>query len=420
MIRKYFLLVSILLLLTLLGTAAICNQCGITPTTEITTTAEANVTSAGENSTTETVSDTTQAQETTEQTTAGEDGTATKPTVNIDRIYGPVKEGNLCIQRFKANIAGSPKPTIKWNHDDSNSAFGKDVAQVNLKSGEEFELKVTVSNSAGSASATVHVKYELPTQPTETTQTVSFTFDPKSGPGGTDVKLNLSEPITFSATVYYNSQELPKSVSADSKTFTVTIPVGAGSDYFKIFYDGKSIQAAEQFTVPIAYNKSMPVVGGTVASNGQVEGPSVYVGDTNTNLFCLGFVSFNITELKGGIISHAVLSFDNRQVAGDPSFFGPLYANSLYWGTKQINLSDISSQGTIIPSIFEGGGTPSNSQDNSLNYSVEPFLQNAINAGQESFQVRIQFTGNITDNDSVDDGWLFYTENISLVVSTVN
>ena len=69
----------------------------------------------------------------------------------------------------------------------------------------------------------------------------------------------------------------------------MTIPAGAGSGYFKIFYDGNSIQAAEQFTVPIAYNKIIPALGATVASNGQIEG-QVYVGDTATNLFCLGFV----------------------------------------------------------------------------------------------------------------------------------
>ena len=231
------------------------------------------------------------------------------------------------------------------------------MAQVNLKSGEEFDLKVTVTNSAGSASATIHIKYDLPAQPTETTQTVSFTFDPKSGPAGTEVKLNLSASIDSPVETYYNGQKLSwyiftKTASPDGKTLTETIPVGASSGYFELKYDGKSIKAAEQFTVPIAYNKSMPATGGTVAINGQAEGHSVYVGDTKTNLFCLGFVNFDIKELKGGIISHAVLSFTNRQVVGDPTFYGPLYANSLYWGTKQISLSDISSQGTIIPSIL--------------------------------------------------------------------
>ena len=111
------------------------------------------------------------------ETTASEDG-ATKPTVDIDRIYGPVMEGDICVQRFKAKVTGSPKPTIKWNHDDSNGALGKDVAQVNLKAGEEFDLKVTANNSAGSATATRHVKYEC-TQTTTTTvpPTVSFTAD---------------------------------------------------------------------------------------------------------------------------------------------------------------------------------------------------------------------------------------------------
>ena len=128
-----------------------------------------------EATTQETTTEESKSEESKEETSEGE---ITKPTVDIDRIYGPVMEGDICVQRFKAKVTGSPKPTIKWNHDDSNGALGKDVAQVNLKAGEEFDLKVTVNNSAGSATATRHVKYEC-TQTTTTTvpPTVSFTAD---------------------------------------------------------------------------------------------------------------------------------------------------------------------------------------------------------------------------------------------------
>ncbi len=68
--NKLFPLISILILLSLFGTAAICNQCTITPTTET------KVTAAGESNTTETVSETTQAQETTEETTSSETQTS--------------------------------------------------------------------------------------------------------------------------------------------------------------------------------------------------------------------------------------------------------------------------------------------------------------------------------------------------------
>jgi len=80
---------------------------------------------------------------------------------------------------------------------------------------------------------------------------IDFTFEPKSGPEGTNVDLILSEKITTSATVHFNGLILPKKISSDGKTFTVTIPVGSSTGPFAIEYDGKSVQSAEPFTVTL-------------------------------------------------------------------------------------------------------------------------------------------------------------------------
>ena len=87
----------------------------------------------------------------------------------------------------------------------------------------------------------------------------------------------------------------------------------------------------------------------------------------------------------------------------------------LYTGGKRpINQSDLTSQGVIIPYDL-GEAIPSNYNTHDfICYGVEQFLQNAIDSGQERFQVRIQFTGNITDNDGQADGWRFEQENTSL------
>jgi hypothetical protein len=88
---------------------------------------------------------------------------------------------------------------------------------------------------------------------------ISFVFNPKSGPAGTKVTLSLSAPVPSSAKVYYNGQLKQTSISSDGKTLTITISAGDSSGYFKVEYDGKSMQAAEQFTVTATPN-NLPTI----------------------------------------------------------------------------------------------------------------------------------------------------------------
>ena len=76
--KKLYILITLLITVIIFSTAAICNQCSITPTTET------KVTAAGQSDTTETASKTTQAQETTKETNASE-GSQSSPA----RYYHP-------------------------------------------------------------------------------------------------------------------------------------------------------------------------------------------------------------------------------------------------------------------------------------------------------------------------------------------
>ena len=60
-------------------------------------------------------------------------------------IYGPVIENGYCVYRVKVNITGDYK-VIRWNKDDSNGAWGPDVAQINIPPGDSFDLKVYIDN----------------------------------------------------------------------------------------------------------------------------------------------------------------------------------------------------------------------------------------------------------------------------------
>jgi len=79
------------------------------------------------------------------------------PMVTLEKIYGPEKVGDLTVYRYRAVVTGTPEPEVVFNKDDSKSTWGKYIAQVNLKVGETFTLKVVVTNSEGSAEADVYI-----------------------------------------------------------------------------------------------------------------------------------------------------------------------------------------------------------------------------------------------------------------------
>ena len=89
-----------------------------------------------------------------------EEELAIAPTVVLEKIFGPEQIGDLCVYRYKAVVTGIPEPSINFNHDDSDSAWGREIAQINLNAGETFTLKVTVENIEGTAEASVDLVNE--------------------------------------------------------------------------------------------------------------------------------------------------------------------------------------------------------------------------------------------------------------------
>jgi hypothetical protein len=73
------------------------------------------------------------------------------PTLKINIYEGPViiQDSDMCYYRVEAIVTGNPFPSVKFSKDDSNGAWGKYKAQVNLKNGEIYNLTVSAINSAG-------------------------------------------------------------------------------------------------------------------------------------------------------------------------------------------------------------------------------------------------------------------------------
>jgi hypothetical protein len=103
-------------------------------------------------------SSTTTVIETIETTT--EDISKNLPTLKLFVYEGPViVESDICYYRVEAIVTGNPAPIIKFSKDDSNGAWGKNKAQVNLKNGESYDLVVTAVNSVGEVVAHVELAW---------------------------------------------------------------------------------------------------------------------------------------------------------------------------------------------------------------------------------------------------------------------
>jgi len=83
------------------------------------------------------------------------------PTVNLTVVMGPnlSEADNVCFYRVQAETTGLPEPKIEWSKDDSKGAWGKDTAQVNLTEGQSYTLTCTVTNTEGTAQASITLEW---------------------------------------------------------------------------------------------------------------------------------------------------------------------------------------------------------------------------------------------------------------------
>jgi hypothetical protein len=76
----------------------------------------------------------------------------------------------------------------------------------------------------------------------------TFTFTPREARWGQKVDIQVPFPAEL-ATVYLNGMPLPKKVSGDGRTVTVTIPTATKSGYIELERDGARVRAEEQILI---------------------------------------------------------------------------------------------------------------------------------------------------------------------------
>jgi len=162
--KKIFITLSILILISLFGVAAVCNLCGTdTEATATDTTSEEETTAAGAttatDATTATTAGSTSTTDTAADTTAGE---PEAPTIKLSIYEGPTyaEDSGVCYYRIKAAITGNPTPNVKFSKDDSGGTLSKTKCQVNINNpGDTYTLTAVAINSVDEASDTLELSW---------------------------------------------------------------------------------------------------------------------------------------------------------------------------------------------------------------------------------------------------------------------
>jgi hypothetical protein len=148
-----------------------------------------------------------------------------------------------------------------------------------------------------------------------------------------------------------------------------------------------------------------------------LQGGPIKVGDSGeegngylVNQAIRGFISFDISQLLSleSAVKEASINFNKWEKSGEPfENFGHLYITRVSWGKDNLVSNDFNLGGYPLCSIYGEGNIICNSEDLKIQ------LQDAINSGEERFQVRLHFA-ELSDGDNISDLLIFEQSKIIL------
>lgn len=390
-------------------------------------------------------------QETENSTTDTTSNVPSRPTIKLKIYEGPQYSASddTCYYKVKAVVTGNPAPTIKFSKDDSEGLLGSSQAQINLKRNmKTYTLTATASNSQGTvmdsmtlnwgcnsnpvisevklSSDIVYVdkQYELTVKASDADgdkMTYKWTVS-----GGTLTADNL-ETVKWNTPLKSDDYEI-KVVVQDSKggSSTKSLPVYVGD--VEVAQTTQPPQTSPPTTEPpetspptTSQQETSLNVPKIISEGGYLEyvgnesgthsGGAVYAGDSAGNKSCMGFISFDIRTLSGKTINTATLTFSNMITHGSPfgGLFDAFWINVAGWGDRAITQNDFNLPGVAVQSF-----TTSNIICTANKLKSE--LQTAITSGKPRFQIRVHFSGPLTNSDGVMDGWEYAQTSINLNV----
>jgi len=404
--NKSYIFLAVLTIIFLFGTAAICSQCS----------------QNGEPPGTEPV-------ETPPDGEPTEEEPPSAPTIKLSIQAGYPKyleEGDICYYRIKADVTGSPTPDVVFSQDDSGGSWGDYIAQVNVASIDEvIVLTATAINTEGSDDASIELGW---------------------GCNGEENRDPEITEIVLSDESVYNNEEYDVSVEVtdpdeDDLEYKWTVEGGIIDDnsinpmkwrapgvpgIYEIevkVTDGNGGEDTDSISVMV--NTYLLVSVPQVADEGGHVGDGVidnsggclFAGDSNDDdggfeELIRGFISFDISSLSDAKIREATLTFNHKNIFGDPSGFGDLSVIIADWGENTITPADFGIGGELIGEFSDPDFSISG------NDLVEK-LQDAVDAGKTRIQFVILFILMGTDGQDDWDGWEYDQSDVTLDISYV-
>ena len=178
---------------------------------------------------------------TTENSQQASEEVLEKPSVKLSIIKGPeyAQDGAICYYRVKAEVTGNPAPRIIFSKDDSNGAWGSNIAQINLTQNEAYNLACDVKNSEGSSNSSITLNWVAGINTSTSSETNSGDSNQQetsidySNPGNFRIDVNLAAQLV---SVYY-IENLIKSLKCSGGTAENPTVTGTFTTNQKIYYE---------------------------------------------------------------------------------------------------------------------------------------------------------------------------------------
>lgn len=391
------------------------------------------------------------------------------PTVTLEVVEGPELDEESGMYRIlvQAVVTGRPAPEVYFNRNDELGELEAHMTAIYLASGASFQLRASVTNIAGTATAALEL-----TAPPDTADNGDGNGDGdgngngddngdgNGGNGGAPANQNpIIQSVTVSVDPIFMTEPVTFTVSAsdpdgDPLTYHWIFlgpgmghsgdlpPAGGSSKQYTpnthgvwsltvVVQDGRGGEAVfeQQYVVNpvVVLNPIQPecgwVVDDYIAFHG---GLHIYVGETSMNKMTRGFLSFDIADIRMGTVHKVELRMANPTVLGNPEPFktsGVLALGMIFydyhWGAQRIYLSDYDAGGETylfgrveydFTYVSEPGGDAPN-----LANAVQ-FRMTDDFADWSRFQMRIRFTNENPQNNNQDDGVRYDLENIYLKI----
>jgi hypothetical protein len=287
-----------------------------------------------------------------------------------------------------------------FSKDDSGGAWGSKKVQVNINDpSETYTLTATATNSEDSATASMDLSWGCNRSP-EIAEIILM----GNHYIGLEYSVSASAIDPDGDSITYNWSATAGSINnPSSDSIKWTMPGTAGNYEITVTVeDGNGGQAQKTETVEVMNlpSLSLPQIpGGGVVEEGNIAWTdlSVAVGDSINDKSYRGFLSFDISSLTGKEIISAEMKFEHYYTVSDPfSIIEKMWVDAVYWGTDDIKFGDYDIPGVILGEYNVPTFTCSGPK-------LITAINQAIEDGQDRFQVRLRHKGYKTNHNATPD-----------------